>query len=175
MIIVSLQISMLVRRPRLHWRKKLTSNSWLSVTKDCHLSLIAMSSLGQQKGIYYVLRSHLRLKQTETQIYYTCPIRISGLLNCYNTEESVWRISHGLSLSSFMSFHDPMDCSPPGSSVHGISQARIMEWVAFSKRFFPNPGIKPPSPVSPAVKVDSLLLSHLVAYLILILFWKWNL
>ena len=26
----------------------------------------------------------------------------------------------------------PMDCSPPGSSVHGISQARILEWVAVS-------------------------------------------
>ena len=25
---------------------------------------------------------------------------------------------------------DPMNCSPPGSSVHGISQARILEWVA---------------------------------------------
>ena len=25
---------------------------------------------------------------------------------------------------------DPMDCSPPGSSVHGDSQARILEWVA---------------------------------------------
>ena len=25
---------------------------------------------------------------------------------------------------------DPMDCSPPGSSVHGISQARTLEWVA---------------------------------------------
>ena len=30
---------------------------------------------------------------------------------------------------------DPMDCSPPGSSVHGIFQARVLEWVAiaFSK------------------------------------------
>ena len=27
---------------------------------------------------------------------------------------------------------DPMDCSPPGSSVHGIFQARILEWVAVS-------------------------------------------
>ena len=27
---------------------------------------------------------------------------------------------------------DPMDCSPPGSSVYGIFQARILEWVAFS-------------------------------------------
>ena len=25
---------------------------------------------------------------------------------------------------------DPTDCSPPGSSVHGILQARILEWVA---------------------------------------------
>ena len=27
---------------------------------------------------------------------------------------------------------DPMDCSPPGSSIHGILQARILEWVAIS-------------------------------------------
>ena len=27
---------------------------------------------------------------------------------------------------------DPMDCSPPGSSVHGILQARILEWVVMS-------------------------------------------
>ena len=26
--------------------------------------------------------------------------------------------------------YNPMDCSPPGSSVHGILQARVLEWVA---------------------------------------------
>ena len=33
---------------------------------------------------------------------------------------------------------DPMDCSPPGSSVHGILQERILEWVAiaFSRGIF---------------------------------------
>ena len=32
---------------------------------------------------------------------------------------------------------DPMDCSPPGSSIHGIFQARVLEWgaIAFSTRF----------------------------------------
>ena len=32
---------------------------------------------------------------------------------------------------------DPMDCSPPGSSIHGIFQARVLEWgaIAFSKCF----------------------------------------
>ena len=27
---------------------------------------------------------------------------------------------------------DPMDCSPPGSSIHGICQARVLEWVAIA-------------------------------------------
>ena len=27
---------------------------------------------------------------------------------------------------------DPMDCNPPGSSVHGICQARVLEWVAIA-------------------------------------------
>ena len=36
---------------------------------------------------------------------------------------------------------DPVDCSPPGSSVHGILQARILEWVAIS--FFPTQGSNP--------------------------------
>ena len=41
----------------------------------------------------------------------------------------------------------PMDCSLPGSTVHGISQARILEWVAISSsRDLPNPGIETTSP-----------------------------
>jgi len=47
-----------------------------------------------------------------------------------------------------------MDCSPPGSSVHGILQARIPEWLAMPFfRDLPNPGIEPRSP---ALQVDSL-------------------
>ena len=37
-----------------------------------------------------------------------------------------------LSHFSHVQLCDPMDCSPPGSSVHGILQARILEWVAVS-------------------------------------------
>ena len=42
---------------------------------------------------------------------------------------------HMLSLQLCLTLCDPMDCSPSGSSVHGILQARILEWVAmpFSK------------------------------------------
>ena len=37
---------------------------------------------------------------------------------------------------SCLTLRDPMDCSPPGSSIHGILQARVLEWVAiaFSKQ-----------------------------------------
>ena len=34
------------------------------------------------------------------------------------------------SLQSCLTLCDPMDCSPPGFSVHGILQARTLEWVA---------------------------------------------
>ena len=35
---------------------------------------------------------------------------------------------------------NPVDCSPPGSSVYGILQARILEWVTISfSRGFPQP------------------------------------
>ena len=36
------------------------------------------------------------------------------------------------SLSHVQLFGNPMGCSPSGPSVHGISQARILEWVAIS-------------------------------------------
>ena len=54
---------------------------------------------------------------------------------------------------------DSMDCSPPGFSVHGIFQARILEWLPFpSPGDLPHPEIEPRSP---ALQADSLQgLSH---------------
>ena len=39
---------------------------------------------------------------------------------------------------SCLTLHDPTDCSPPGSSVHGIFQARVLEWgaIAFSETYY---------------------------------------
>ena len=51
------------------------------------------------------------------------------------------------SLRCVQLFCDPMDCSPPGSSVHEILQARILEWVAIpSLGDLPIPGTEPRSP-----------------------------
>ena len=45
-------------------------------------------------------------------------------------------------VQSYLTLCDPMDCSPPGSSVHGILQASILEWVAisYSRVIFPTQG-----------------------------------
>ena len=49
---------------------------------------------------------------------------------------------------------DPMDCSPPGFSVHGILQARILEWVAVS--FYRGSSQPRDLTWSPALQADSL-------------------
>ena len=62
-------------------------------------------------------------------------------------------------LESCLTLCGLIDCSLPGSSVHGIFQARILEWVAFPlPRDLPDPGIEPVSLASPALQADSLLL-----------------
>ena len=55
---------------------------------------------------------------------------------------------------SCSTLYDPMDCSLPGFSIHGIFQARVPEWVAVSfSRDLPNPGIEPGSP---SLQADAL-------------------
>ena len=57
---------------------------------------------------------------------------------------------------------DPKDCNPPGSSVYGIFQARILEWVAIPPPGdLPHPGIEPASWHLLHWQADSLPLSHL--------------
>ena len=61
---------------------------------------------------------------------------------------------HTKLLQSCITLYGCMDCSPPVSSVHGVLQARILGWTAISSsKGFLDPGIKPASPVSPALQV----------------------
>ena len=69
----------------------------------------------------------------------------------------MWKVCHVL---SHVWLCDPTDCSPPGSSVLGIFQARILEWVAISS----SRGIFPTQGSNSRVlhwQLDSLPLSHL--------------
>ena len=50
------------------------------------------------------------------------------MCNLVKWYESEWKVK----MKSRLTLCIPVDCSPPGSSVHGILQARILEWVAIS-------------------------------------------
>ena len=61
-------------------------------------------------------------------------------------------------LKSYPTPCNPMDCRPPGTSAHGILQARILEWPFPSPGDLPNPGIERGSPT---LQADTLpCLSH---------------
>ena len=70
------------------------------------------------------------------------------LYHCATWEPTERLKAKVLVTQSCPSLCDPMDCySPSGNSVHGILQARILEWVVFpSPGDLPHPGIEPGSP-----------------------------
>ena len=71
-------------------------------------------------------------------------------------ENFITVIEEVLVTQSSLTLFDPMDCSLPGSSVDGIFQARMLEWVAFpSPGDLPHPGIKPRSPTLQADALPS--------------------
>ena len=78
----------------------------------------------------------------------------------------VWALKHGKKKERevaqlCLTFCDPMDCSLPGSSIHGIFQARVLEWVAivFSRES------SQPKDRTQVSRVASRRVSHLVAQL----------
>ena len=95
-------------------------------TKGAHLpwhSLLSTDNKFSYKSVILFKIPHLCLEGNEVSVIQTCP-----------------------------NLCDPMDCSLPGSSVHGILQAKIQERGAFlSPGDLPNPGIEP---MSPALQVD---------------------
>ena len=50
--------------------------------------------------------------------------------NLGNRFKSLYAAAAAKSLQSCPTLSDPMDCSLPGSSAHGICQARVLEWGA---------------------------------------------
>ena len=82
-----------------------------------------------------------------------CPQKLSGLMLPASVRLAVnrclsWRGACVLSAWVVLSGSlGPTDFSPPGSFVHGVSQARILKWVSIPfSRGFPDPEIEPKSP-----------------------------
>ena len=58
-------------------------------------------------------------------------VKIKAIIS-YNVKKSHTLNAAAKSLQSCPTLSDPMDCSPPGSCVHGIFQARVLEWGAIA-------------------------------------------
>ena len=68
---------------------------------------------------------------------------IHGVAELDTTEQLNWirrAAAAAKSLQSCPTLSDPMDCSPPGSSIHGIFQATVLEWGARLPCLSPTPG-----------------------------------
>ena len=70
---------------------------------------------------------HLVLLMAETIPWYVCPESLASQIPKYMNVSltCMW----AKSFQACLTLCDPLNCSPPGSSVHGILQARILEWV----------------------------------------------
>ena len=94
-----------------------------------------------------------------SKYYRTTWLVIDWILRCWGT---VNMYVCACMLAQLRTPFDPMNCSPPGSSVREILQARILKWAAlFSVGHLPDPGIKPTSLMFPALTGEfSYQLSH---------------
>ena len=78
-------------------------------------------NLGRRKGAFFKSLSSLKLRQSST---------VGSALASQKFCSLLIALCCAKSLQLCLTLCGPMDCSPLGSSVHGILQARISEWVA---------------------------------------------
>ena len=80
--------------------------------------------------------SHVRLCVTAKMAAHQTPLSLGDYpgkntgVGCHFLLQSMKVKGESEVAQSCLTLSDPMDCSPPGSSVHGIFQARILEWGA---------------------------------------------
>ena len=69
-------------------------------------------------------------------VFFKSPVNVLSYLhsfkNIIRNNKLHNHLMHAKALWSCLTLCNPRDCSPPGSSIHGSLQARILEWVAIS-------------------------------------------
>ena len=76
----------------------------------------------------FIARLFIKLKLERTHSKCLVVIELNKKLGCIHTMEYCVCV-HAKLLQSCLTLCDPIDYSPPGSSVHGILQARTLEWL----------------------------------------------
>ena len=116
-----------------------------------------LSAISSYKDTSPILRSlppgpHLN-PVTSRRPHLLMPLHWGLGLQCVNWRGTKVKV---LVTQSCPTLCDPRDCSPSGSSVHGILQGRILEWEAIPfSRGLPDPGIERSSPILQAESLPS--------------------
>ena len=96
--------------------------------------MLSLLLLSQASVVSDSVRPH-RWQPTRLPCPWDSPGKISGV-DCHFLLQCIQVKSESEVAQSCPTLSDPLDCSLPGSSVHGIFQARVLEWgaIAFSRR-----------------------------------------
>ena len=126
------------------------TNSIISIIihgKDLN-ALIKSQIVRMDQRYHYTCIANLVYKNSTLNIKtYKCKVNGQGTIYHINTKQKKASVKV-LVAQLCPTLCDPMDCSPPGSSVHGILHARILGWVAFLLcKIFPTWGSNPGLPV----------------------------
>ena len=111
--------------PKLKWIRSLRR---LLCSPETYFQIQSKKAMGRKRtAIVWILKAHTGRESSlsvhgRTLGFMSCWLCLICVCVCV----CVWITQLCLTLC------DPMNCSPPGSSVHGILQARILEWVAIS-------------------------------------------
>ena len=115
---IFLTVPQISRPPPLHHNFSWLPNAWMSEAR----------TLGMQWGQGIFSGGHYSLHSLQDLSSPTSDWTWATAVNMPESESE----SESEAAQSCPTPCDPMDCSPPGSSVHGILQARIREWIAIS-------------------------------------------
>ena len=123
---------------RQEWDSGLVNERLISLCLQCHLILLLLLLLSRFSRVWFCATPEMAAHQAPPSQRFSRQEHWSGLpflLQCMRVK------SESEVSQSCPTLRDPMDCNPPGSSVHRIFQARVLEWgaIAFSGHLILDP------------------------------------
>ena len=120
----------IIQRKMIFWTQKKGVGSWAGKTKwspSTSGSILTLTSM-EDSFLWVIFLSHWPPSSSRTlrTLYCLQPLTRAPFVSLECSQQG-WLI-----LFFFLTLYNPMDCSLPGSSVHGIFQARVLEWVVIS-------------------------------------------
>ena len=117
------------------WVPQAHEYRWRLEVEPCFISMVDWSCLRRRKCYPFYFTNCFR-KQTSLAlaILVSPQQELFSILSVIKEMIDIWacRKVKVLNTDSCLTLCNPMDCSLPGSSVHGMLQARTLEWVAIS-------------------------------------------